>query len=134
MTSKEFIIDRLKLLVIEIPNIRCAYKYDEQCVSHNIEILPRSRYDQCEQLKEKQFEILEAFYKTYPEEMVVFFTEDDLIEIDNHPDFIVQGTSYQKDEESSWIDFVSSGEDNFDVGIKGVTGKVDYSNNYALAA
>lgn len=133
MTSKDFIINKLNLLVGEIPDIKCSYKYDDFCLSHNIEILPSEMYHDSEKLKEKQFDILDSFYKAYSDEMVVFFTEDDLIELDEL-DFIAEGALYREDEKLSWINFVSSVSNKFDIGIKGVTGKVEYNNNYALAA
>lgn len=134
MTSKEYIIDRLNWLVTEVPDIKCTYVYDELCLSHHVEILPADKFHRSVILTEKQFEILDEFYGKYPEEIMGFMTENDLTELEGAPEFTVEGVLYDVGEKVSWSDFIVTTSNDINVGIKGVTGEVDYNNNYALAA
>jgi hypothetical protein len=57
MTATEYLKNKLKNLVIDFPNIKCVYEFDNSDNSHTIEISPSEFFNQSESFHKISFEI-----------------------------------------------------------------------------
>ncbi len=132
MNSREYIIEKFNKLINEIKNIKLIYEFDELSCIHTIKILPITFFDLNDDFAEFQSEMIEYFIVNYPNESILFISEEDsIIDIIN-PEFILVGESYI--EPNNKMDLLSklvkSTEQNFDKKPEKIAGE----NNYALAA
>lgn len=81
MDSKEFIKSKIDELVIQFPNIKCHYQFDEFDNDHGIEILPIDFFIIDEMLDAAINKIRGEFMETYPFEGLYFIEDDELTNI-----------------------------------------------------
>jgi hypothetical protein len=94
MNSREYIIEKLNKLINEIKNIKLIYEFDELSCIHTIKVLPITFFDLNDDFAEFQSEMIEYFIENYPNESILFISEEDsIIDIIN-PEFILAGESY----------------------------------------
>lgn len=93
MKSIEYIISRLEELVIQINNIRVSYEYDDESLTHFIEVLPNSLYSFNQEYIEFEDRMFHDFISLFPYENICFISDDAIIKIEN-PIFIKEGLGY----------------------------------------
>jgi hypothetical protein len=88
LTSKGFVIDRLKILSKKIPGVKIRYQKNDCTGTHIIEINPISVFKGNEDFMMTEKEIKEHFKKMFPTEEVLFISEGSLMEIDNEHEIL----------------------------------------------
>lgn len=125
MKSIEFLESKLNDLYKKFSDIKIRYEYRANTVSHLIEVIPLSFFEGNEEYMACEFSIEEEFENRFPNENIVFISEDSLSEITT-PNLKIGYDTIKFTNEVT----------NFDIIIKGFCDNIDsnYSNNYALAA
>ncbi len=95
MNASEFIIRTIENLTEENPYIKCVYEYDNFDLTHYVKITPKEFFDINGELFTGEEGILKEFVSRFPKEGLLFFSEDDEIELDN-PIYKREGIYYQK--------------------------------------
>ncbi|MFP4023086.1 MAG: hypothetical protein ACLFVR_01070 [Thiohalospira sp.] len=132
MSSKEYIKKNLEELVKNIKDIKLFYEFDDLSCIHTIKVLPKTFYDLNDEFVEFQSSIIEYFFKNFPNENILFISEDDnFVDIIN-PEFILTGEYYidPNNKMDLLSKLVKSTEQIFDKKPEKIAGE----NNYALAA
>ena len=93
MKSTEYIINRLEDLVIRINNIRVSYEYDNDSLTHFIEVLPNSLYSLNQEYIEFEDQMFHEFISIFPYENICFLSDDAIVKIEN-PIFVKEGLGY----------------------------------------
>lgn len=96
MKARDFIENRLQELIENFPQMRVSYKFDILSNSHFIEVLPSKEFRSNSEYSKFETNLIIDFISTYPNEDIVFVTENDLIEV-NNPSFIKTGMLYDKE-------------------------------------
>ena len=96
MKAYDYIKNKLENLIDIFPQMKVSYEFEKLSNSHFIEILPSKEFR--ENLKYSKYEtnLIMDFITMYPNEDIVFVTENDLIEV-NNPSYIKKGVLYDKD-------------------------------------
>lgn len=132
MSSIKYIKESLKKLVKEIKDIKLIYEFDNLSCIHTIKVLPKSFYDLNDDFAEFQSNMIEYFIENFPNESILFISEDDNIIDIIKPDFVLTGEFYI--DPNKKMDLLSkllkSTEQSFDKKPEKIAGE----NNYALAA
>ncbi len=125
MKSKEFIKEKLNELFAQFSDIKIQYEYRANTYSHLIEVTPLVFFKENKNYIALEAALEDEFESLFPNENIVFISEDSLSEIMN-PDFKLGYESITFDNEGVNIDFI----------VEGFSENVDfqYFNNYALAA
>lgn len=125
MKSIEFLRTKLNELYSKFSNIKIRYEYRTTTYSHLIEVIPLSFFEENEEYMNIEGQIENEFETSFPNENIVFISEDSLTEI-SHPDFKLGYDVFKYNNEVKNLDFI----------VKGFSDIIDcqYSNNYALAA
>lgn len=126
MTSKEFVIENIKLITEYFPNLKCTYEYDEDSKVHLIEVLPRGEFKDNKKYEIFESDIVFNFMSKYNDSNIAFFTSgDSLISIKN-PTYTVVGSKFKyktiKNFSLEDFEFININENCYG------------DNNYALAA
>jgi hypothetical protein len=123
MDAKTFIINQLNTLINSMPELTIRYKHDLNYNTHIIEINPSSTFYEDENYREYESELEDLFEAHFPDENILFITEDSLNSIDvaDH-----EFKSTQFNWVADWDDESASTQDNIMSG--------NYEDNYALAA
>lgn len=135
MNSKEYIRKELKNIIEVFKNIKLLYEYDELCKIHTVKILPNDFTELNDKFAEFQYSLIEYFMDKYPNESVLFITNDSPIKI-NNPEFTFIGELYLDiNKRLTQIEFSKllkslSTNCNFNKKPEKIAGE----NNYALAA
>lgn len=79
----EFLIEKLKQLVIKFPEIQIKYEQSKYTHSHIIEVLPLSLYKDNLEYLNAETAIEDEFELNYPNEDILFISECSLTEIRN---------------------------------------------------
>jgi len=117
--------DELQLLFSLIEGIEIRYEFKKSISTHFIEVKPLDLFNSNRLYIEKEIKLEDKFSKLFPNEDLVFISQDSLSKIDN-PDLILPFKINYKQENKSI---------NFDVDlIIGFEMEVYGENNYALAA
>lgn len=126
MKSIDFIKNRLKELYKMFNYIKIRYNYNPNTNSHLVEIIPLSFFETNKEYIDAEIEFEEEFEMQFPEENIIFISENSLSEI-NNPIFELGYEVY---------DFFTNETVKFEVTIKGFEDNINYnnSNNYSLAA
>ncbi len=95
MRAQDFIIGRLQSLIDNFPQMRVRYEFDGFTSSHFIEVLPSSEFKENHKYSKYETNLIIDFIAEFPNEDIVFITENDLIEI-NNPLFVREGDSFSK--------------------------------------
>lgn len=85
--SKEFLKSRLKKIFLELDNIEVAYEFRSASNTHIVEVKPNSVYTDCSKYITKEIELEEVFNEKFPDEELLFITENSLTQIKS-PEFI----------------------------------------------
>jgi hypothetical protein len=93
VSAKDFIINRIKDLVLKIRNIKVRYEYDSMASVHTVEVLPCDTYRNDEDYIRLEAEFYDDFIKNYPEESICFQSSDAPVRIEN-ADYVLAGTDY----------------------------------------
>lgn len=93
MNSTEYIINRLEELVIRLNNIRVSYEYDNDSLTHFIEVLPNSLYSLNQEYIEFEDKMFHEFISKFPCENICFISDDAIVKIEN-PICIKEGLGY----------------------------------------
>lgn len=93
MKSKNYIINKIDVLVHKFSNLSCKYGFDNFSNSHYIEILPSSEYYSNNEYAFFEVSLINDFINEYPDETITFLTEGDLYEI-TEPIYIRAGLSF----------------------------------------
>lgn len=125
MKSRKFIEHKLTELFAKFNDIKIQYEYRANTYSHIIEVTPLVFFKENECYITLEAELEEEFESLFPNENILFISEDSLSEIIN-PDFILGYESITFDNEVFNTEFV----------VEGFSEDVDfqYNNNYALAS
>lgn len=93
VSAKDFIINRIKDLVLKIRNIKVRYEYDSMASVHTVEVLPCDTYRNDEDYIRLEAEFYDDFIKNYPEESICFQSSDAPVRIEN-ADYVLAGKDY----------------------------------------
>lgn len=85
--SKQFLKSSLKRIFLELDNIEIAYEFRLSSNTHIVEVKPNSVYTDCHKYIDKEIELEDAFSKKFPEEELLFITENSLTQIKS-PEFV----------------------------------------------
>jgi len=125
MDSINLIKDELEVLSSLIEGIEIRYEFKRSISTHLIEVKPIDLFNSNKLYIEKEIELEEKFSELFPNEDLVFVTEDSLSKIEN-PDLILPCKIAYKQEQDSFY--------SIDVLLKGLNMEVYGEINYALAA
>ena len=89
MTAENFIKEKLKKLIEKFPDISIRYEKNKNTGSHLIEILPLHFFNSNVDYMKEEWDIGEEFENNYPEEDILFISEESLVEI-KKPDLILK--------------------------------------------
>ncbi|PJC62846.1 MAG: hypothetical protein CO022_02360 [Flavobacteriales bacterium CG_4_9_14_0_2_um_filter_32_27] len=127
MTTKEFIIERLDLIIEYFPNLKCIYEYDEMSKVHLIKVLPQGEFDSNKKYSEFESEIIFDFICRYNDSNILFFTTDGSPLHIKNPIYQAVGKKFESESES----ISSYSFENFNKTILVMDAG---ENNYAMAA
>lgn len=130
MKVKEFIKKSIEDLTTTFDNIRCSYRYDQFSETHYIEIMPSAFFRSSNELSLFRADIFDDFDSAYPNQSIVFISEESLTKI-GKSEYSIEGKSYTKSKSFDllWfkkIECYNSIQDDEAVFAS--------DNNYALAA
>lgn len=100
MKAGDFIKDKLENLIYNFPQMKVSYAFDDLSNSHFIEVLPSKEFKRNVEYSKYETKLILEFITKYPNEDIVFVTENDLIEVTN-PSFVKKGVLYDN-ETLSW--------------------------------
>jgi len=124
MNSLNFILEELHILFSLIEGIEIRYEYKSNLSTHLIEVKPLDLYNSSELYIEKEIELEERFSKLYPNEDLVFVSEDSLSKIEN-PNLTLHYKLFYQSKNENLIN-----KEN----VFGFELEFFIDNNYALAA
>lgn len=93
MTSKEYIVKELNLLLEKIQSIRVRYEFDQLSSMHIIEIIPDDVYRKDKLYLEWEDNLFSRFIKDFPAENICFISDKSYIEVKN-PVFVKEGATF----------------------------------------
>lgn len=93
MTSKEYIVNELNLLLEKIQNIRVRYEFDQLSSMHIIEIVPDDVYRNDKPYLEWEDNLFSRFIEKFPTENICFISDKSYIEVKN-PIFVKEGAAF----------------------------------------
>ncbi len=101
----KFILESIDKLIDAFPNIKCLYETHtsleiDDDVTHMIQILPREFYDNGGALMTKKDEIRKQMTEKFPNEDIVFITDNSLVKMLN-PIYEKQGSLYKEEVKNS---------------------------------
>ena len=82
MSSKDFVIDKIKKFLQSFKNVKGRYEYDELARLYTLKITSQSIYDS-EAFDQWDSSMFDDFVENYPDENIGFISEDALVKIDN---------------------------------------------------
>ncbi len=125
MQTVDFIENWLKNIAINFQEAKIRYEYRKSTQSHLIEILPLAFFEQEEAYLMEELKFEDEFEKLFPNENVVFISEDSLTKI-QHSDFELGYNNFV---------FDNSNNSGFNIEIVGVGEESSVCEfNFALAA
>ncbi|HLA54818.1 MAG TPA: hypothetical protein VK623_01855 [Flavobacterium sp.] len=77
MTSKKFILNKIKELVSQFTELTIKYEYEESCDSHFIEVSPIKEFESNKNYISKERAISLEFVNLFPFEILTFISEAD---------------------------------------------------------
>lgn len=113
MTSKEFIISRLKVLSMTMPELSIKYRFEEADLMHCVEIKPKSIFDYNPEYLNFEEDLYLGFIGCYPEQSLYFITEGalspitctDYESVDGYYNTIDKQASFQISQEIVQVQF-----------------------------
>jgi hypothetical protein len=92
MTSQEHIISCLNEFIVNFPQTRIRYDFDQLSDVHFIEVVPNSVYRLDEKYIAWENEMYDRFVALYPDQNVCFISDDALVELEN-VELVVTGST-----------------------------------------
>ncbi|MDD4579021.1 MAG: hypothetical protein PHS75_10795 [Anaerolineaceae bacterium] len=83
MTSQEYIKQELTDFILQFPQTRVRYEYDELSDVHFIEIIPNSVYHLDEGYINWECNMYDKFVALYPDQNICFISDDALVGLEN---------------------------------------------------
>lgn len=125
MNAKEFLIKKLKELSSKFEDVKIRYEYRKNTYSHIIEVIPLAIFNNDEDYMLAESNLEDEFESLFPQEDIVFISEDSLTEIRN-PDLLLGYDLITFETTECSPDFI----------VNGFTDEVDFwgCEFYALAA
>ncbi|TKG95207.1 hypothetical protein EYV94_10880 [Puteibacter caeruleilacunae] len=124
MNSRKFIETKLNELYSRFTEVKIRYEFRTNTNSHIIEIIPLSFFEENREYMSVEAEIEEEFETSFPNENILFVSEDSLTEVVS-PMFELGYESIIFDNEEFSLEF----------DVEGFTECVEFwDSNYALAA
>ncbi|HXI01055.1 MAG TPA: hypothetical protein VNI52_12370 [Sphingobacteriaceae bacterium] len=127
MTAKQFVIESINKIVANFMFVQCRYQFDEFSDTHYVEVMPKGYMESPNAITDVQNAILLDFINRYPNQLLAFFSDDDLIQLDR-VDYENRGICY-----NSGATAVSKIE-NAEVLLENAPNTVIAGENFALAA
>lgn len=87
--STLFLKSNLKKLFLELENAEISYEYRDSSNIHIVEVKPSSIFKTSEEYIYKEIEMENSFYDNFPNETVLFISEDSLTQIKS-PDLVLK--------------------------------------------
>ena len=87
-SAKDFLHQKLKKISLEIEDIEIAYEYRVTTQTHIIEVKPNSIFEYSKEYINKEIDLKKEFSNQFPEEELLFISEDSLTEIKS-PEFVL---------------------------------------------
>jgi len=95
--SDKFLEDKINLLLLEFPKIKCSLEYSLFDGSHCIKIEPEEYFESAKTFLFKKLHLAKEISKLYPYEGVHIITTHEFIDIDK-PTLIKKGVEYISEE------------------------------------
>lgn len=93
MDSKHFIYEELNAFIIQFPQTRVRYEYDQNALVHVVEVLPREFYQLDSDYIEWENAVSYQFIDKFPTENICFISDDALVGIEK-PELVLEGLEY----------------------------------------
>lgn len=90
---KQYVADELQVLVNDFPNIQVSCQYDARGETYCVKVLPEIFYTKDIAFTYRTAYLLDDLLSLYPNESIVFFSEDSTIKIDK-ADYIISGKNF----------------------------------------
>lgn len=81
MKAKDFILEKLRKLSNKFSEIRIRYEFRHSTLSHIVEIIPRSIFEEDEVYLQEEENLETEFEEFFPLENIIFISEGSLTEI-----------------------------------------------------
>ncbi len=128
MKSVDFLINSLEILHIKFPTCSIRYEFNANTSIHLVEVTPIEFYNDLEYMNE-ELEIEDSFASLFPNEEIVFISEDSLNKISNP---IFELYSEKEGQFSAGFGVLNDTNNFADYFIEDY--KCEVESNYALAA
>lgn len=89
MDSKQYIINKLKELQSQFPDLTIKYKYDSYTQMHIVDIMPLDEFENNDEYKKFETDISYEFDNLYFPESVMFVSSESLTQVVN-PELIIE--------------------------------------------
>lgn len=93
MDSKHFLYEELNAFIIQFPQTRVRYEYDQNALVHVVEVLPREFYQLDSDYIEWENAVSYQFIDKFPTENICFISDDALVGIET-AEFVLEGLDY----------------------------------------
>jgi len=101
MNAKEYIIKKIDQIISKFKDIKVLYQYDKNEYSHYIKIIPSKTYKANQDYIKFETEFILDFINKFPNEEIIFITENDLIDIDPNKITYIKVGDFFKDKITS---------------------------------
>jgi hypothetical protein len=91
--ARTYLVSKLSEVVKDISTLKILYKVDPLSREHLIKVLPLVEFSNSKAYQAIEEELLFDFINKFPNDGLVFLSEDEWIDI-NNPDYIFEGISY----------------------------------------
>lgn len=79
--AKAFLKSNLKKIFLELENVEISYEHRASTSTHIVEVKPNSVYKTCEKYINREIELENSFYEIFPNETLLFISEESLTKI-----------------------------------------------------
>jgi hypothetical protein len=95
MMSRQFLLEKLQLLVVDFPMIKCSYRFDKLSNTHLIEVVPDSIFNVSSEYSLAEEDVTFEFIRNFPDEGICFITDTSFTKI-GEPEAVFEGANYGK--------------------------------------
>ncbi|MBD0403201.1 hypothetical protein [Flammeovirga sp. EKP202] len=95
MEAKEYIEKKISNLVTNFPQLKVSYEIDSYSSSNYIKVLPGKSFYNDKDYQKFETEFIMEFIERYPNEEIVFVSDNCLIDVSN-PIYLVEGDFYEQ--------------------------------------
>ncbi len=83
MKAQKFLIYELKKMKEKFDGIELMYHYDDEELTHYIKVVPEHMYKNNKKYIDYEAKVIYKFISEFPDQGIVFYTENDLIDLEN---------------------------------------------------